>query len=65
MSVSAASVALNRFFLDKCVGIGDEQAIKPDGVQRQVVGEVITRFEKKGYKLVAMKVRSICMSAMW
>lgn len=32
------------------------QAIKPDGVQRQLVGEVITRFEKKGYKLVAMKV---------
>lgn len=34
------------------------QAIKPDGVQRQLVGEVITRFEKKGYKLVAMKVRA-------
>lgn len=32
------------------------QAIKPDGVQRQLVGEVISRFEKKGYKLVAMKV---------
>eukprot|EP00904_Undaria_pinnatifida_P014226 jgi/Undpi1/9934/HiC_scaffold_28.g12388.m1 len=31
-------------------------AIKPDGVQRQLVGEVITRFEKKGYKLVAMKM---------
>lgn len=26
-------------------------------MQRQLVGEVITRFEKKGYKLVAMKVR--------
>ncbi len=32
------------------------QAIKPDGVQRQLVGEIISRFEKKGYKLVAMKV---------
>ncbi|CAN0151911.1 unnamed protein product, partial [Ectocarpus fasciculatus] len=31
-------------------------AIKPDGVQRQLVGEVISRFEKKGYKLVAMKM---------
>ncbi|CAM9096178.1 unnamed protein product [Phaeothamnion confervicola] len=31
-------------------------AIKPDGVQRALVGEVISRFEKKGYKLVAMKM---------
>ena len=29
--------------------------IKPDGVQRQIVGELITRFEKVGLKLVAMK----------
>ena len=29
--------------------------IKPDGVQRGLVGEIISRFEKKGYKLVAMK----------
>eukprot|EP00612_Vaucheria_litorea_P002926 CAMPEP_0171461706 /NCGR_PEP_ID=MMETSP0945-20130129/6045_1 /TAXON_ID=109269 /ORGANISM="Vaucheria litorea, Strain CCMP2940" /LENGTH=156 /DNA_ID=CAMNT_0011988103 /DNA_START=261 /DNA_END=731 /DNA_ORIENTATION=- len=31
-------------------------AIKPDGVQRGLVSEVIARFEKKGYKLVAMKM---------
>eukprot|EP01155_Anaeramoeba_flamelloides_P010363 Anaeramoba_flamelloidesa325350_1053.p1 GENE.a325350_1053~~a325350_1053.p1 ORF type:complete len:159 (+),score=41.00 a325350_1053:26-478(+) len=30
-------------------------AIKPDGVQRKLIGEIIARFEKKGYKLVAMK----------
>mmetsp|Transcript_18281 Transcript_18281/g.30037 ORF Transcript_18281/g.30037 Transcript_18281/m.30037 type:complete len:221 (-) Transcript_18281:151-813(-) len=30
-------------------------AVKPDGVQRGVVGEIITRFEKKGYKLVGLK----------
>uniref|UniRef100_A0A8D0BBY5 Nucleoside diphosphate kinase n=1 Tax=Salvator merianae TaxID=96440 RepID=A0A8D0BBY5_SALMN len=30
-------------------------AIKPDGVQRHLVGEIIQRFEKKGFKLVAMK----------
>lgn len=30
-------------------------AIKPDGVQRGLMGEVITRFEKKGFKLVACK----------
>lgn len=29
---------------------------KPDVVQRQIVGELITRFEKKGYKIVAMKM---------
>ncbi|NXB84550.1 NDK kinase, partial [Vidua chalybeata] len=31
-------------------------AIKPDGVQRGLVGEIIKRFEKKGFKLVAMKL---------
>jgi len=31
-------------------------AIKPDGVQRNLVGEIITRFEKKGYQLVALKL---------
>eukprot|EP01083_Nonionella_stella_P037502 102248_1 len=30
--------------------------IKPDGVQRNLVGEIIKRFEAKGYKLVAMKL---------
>ena len=29
--------------------------IKPDGVQRGIVGEVIKRFEQRGFKLVAMK----------
>lgn len=30
--------------------------IKPDGVQRGLVGEIISRFEKKGLKLTAMKM---------
>ncbi len=30
-------------------------AIKPDGVQRGLVGEILSRFEKKGFKLVALK----------
>lgn len=30
--------------------------IKPDGVQRHLVGEIIKRFETKGYKLVALKL---------
>lgn len=31
-------------------------AIKPDGVQRRKIGNIIRRFEKKGFKLVAMKL---------
>lgn len=30
--------------------------IKPDGVQRGLVGTIISTFEKKGFKLVAMKM---------
>ena len=29
--------------------------IKPDGVQRGLVGEIISRFEKAGFKIVSMK----------
>ncbi len=31
-------------------------AIKPDGVQRGLIGEIIKRFELKGFKLAAMKL---------
>jgi nucleoside-diphosphate kinase len=30
-------------------------AIKPDGVERGLIGEIISRFEKRGLKLVGMK----------
>ena len=33
--------------------------IKPDGVQRGLCGEIVSRFEKKGLKLVAMKLMVI------
>jgi hypothetical protein len=33
--------------------------IKPDGVHRGLVGEIIKRFEQKGYKLVAMKFEQV------
>jgi nucleoside-diphosphate kinase len=33
-------------------------AVKPDGLQRHLVGEIITRFEKRGMKLVAAKLIS-------
>lgn len=34
-------------------------AIKPDGVQRGLVGSIIQRFEKKGFTLVGMKLMSV------
>ena len=30
--------------------------IKPDGVQRGLIGQIMARFETKGFKLVAMKL---------
>ncbi|MGE4427764.1 MAG: nucleoside-diphosphate kinase, partial [Solirubrobacteraceae bacterium] len=30
--------------------------VKPDGVQRQLVGEVLGRFERKGLKIAALKL---------
>ncbi len=30
--------------------------IKPDVLQRQIVGEILTRFERKGFKMIAMKM---------
>ncbi|KAF7483498.1 Hypothetical predicted protein [Marmota monax] len=31
-------------------------AVKPDGVQRRLIGTVIQRFERRGFKLVGMKM---------
>lgn len=33
--------------------------VKPDGVQRAVIGEIIHRFERKGLKLVGLKMISL------
>jgi nucleoside-diphosphate kinase len=33
--------------------------VKPDGVQRNLVGEIVQRFEKKGYQLVGAKLMNI------
>lgn len=33
--------------------------VKPDGVQRNLIGEVLSRFEKKGFKLIAAKMMVI------
>ncbi|CAG5129726.1 unnamed protein product [Candidula unifasciata] len=34
-------------------------AVKPDGVQRGLVGEIISRFEKRGYKLGSRQIRLV------
>jgi len=33
--------------------------VKPDGVQRNLTGEIVQRFEKKGFKLVGAKLMQI------
>lgn len=33
--------------------------IKPDGVQRGLVGEIISRFERRGLKLVALRMQQV------
>ncbi|KAL4835643.1 hypothetical protein H8958_002066 [Nasalis larvatus] len=41
-----------------CIGAHERTflAVKPDGVQRRLVGEIVRRFERKGFKLVALKL---------
>ncbi|MGA7936881.1 MAG: nucleoside-diphosphate kinase [Kovacikia sp.] len=34
-------------------------AIKPDGVQRKLIGEIIRRFETKGFTLVGLKLLNV------
>jgi nucleoside-diphosphate kinase len=33
--------------------------VKPDGVQRGLIGEIISRFERKGLKLVGLKMMNV------
>ena len=34
-------------------------AIKPDAVQRGLIGKIVTRFEEKGFKIIAMKMLEV------
>ena len=55
----ATIVALKQGMLVDCIGgISMETTyvmVKPDGVQRGLVGEIIQRFERKGLQLVGLK----------
>lgn len=33
--------------------------VKPDGVQRRLVGQIIQRFEQRGFKLVGLKMMQV------
>lgn len=33
--------------------------VKPDGVQRQLIGEIVSRFERKGFQLVGAKLMAV------
>ncbi|QQK76013.1 nucleoside-diphosphate kinase [Salicibibacter cibarius] len=33
--------------------------VKPDGVKRQLIGEIVTRFEKRGYTLTDAKMMTV------
>lgn len=50
-------LALYHYIAEKMAGNQERTyiMIKPDGVQRGLVGEIIKRFEVKGFKLVALK----------
>ena len=39
--------------------------LKPDAVQRGLVGEIIKRFEQKGFKLVAMKMMHVSLTKLY
>lgn len=42
-----------------CVAVRAERSyvmVKPDGVQRGLVGEIITRFERKGFQIKGLKM---------
>ena len=39
--------------------------IKPDGVQRGLIGEIVKRFEQKGFTLRAMKFQQVRRYATW
>merc|ERR1711971_155824 len=49
MATTAADVASEKTFI----------AIKPDGIQRGLIGEVVKRFENRGFKLVACKLMTV------
>ena len=54
-STSASSNVASTLYHNPANGERSFIMLKPDAVQRGLTGQIIGRFEKKGFKLVAMK----------
>uniref|UniRef100_H3BEM9 Nucleoside diphosphate kinase n=1 Tax=Latimeria chalumnae TaxID=7897 RepID=H3BEM9_LATCH len=54
------SILIMQYILSSIGAHGTQErtliAVKPDGVQKRLVGEIIKRFEQRGFKLVGMKL---------
>ena len=48
------NLEVERFFMEKTFLM-----VKPDGVQRAFIGEIVARFEKKGFQLVGAKLMQV------
>ncbi|CAI4213847.1 unnamed protein product [Parascedosporium putredinis] len=58
---TVTSLQTPTYIPDQSASMSSEQtfiAIKPDGVQRGLVGPIVSRFESRGFKLVAIKLVS-------
>lgn len=59
-AAAVTAAAVTAFAASGVVSAGEVErtfiAIKPDGVQRGLISDVIERFERKGYKLVGIKL---------
>ena len=54
-STSSSSEAASNLYHNPANGERSFIMLKPDAVQRGLTGKIIERFEKKGFKLIAMK----------
>lgn len=62
MAVNSIKESYIKLFKNTCDLMEKERTfvmIKPDAVQRGLIGEIVSRFERKGIKLVAMKLVSV------
>lgn len=59
ISILYSFVGLQEKKSDKMASERSYIMVKPDGVARGLVGDIISRFEKRGYKLVAMKLKKV------
>ena len=54
-STSSTNTVVSNLYYNPANGERSFIMLKPDAVQRGLTGKIIGRFEKKGFKLIAMK----------